>query len=128
MNAKEVLDAACALVETGTFALLAVKTVEGNVILRPIGGRWDAGIIDAIQEMADKYPGCKMRLFEQESNYEKYFQGIVPKEQVQPFSDLSPEEKVVLEDLEKKLSSPPWKEVGKEVDGKWECQVVYKTY
>jgi len=83
MNEEQLFDAVKSLVERGTFAVLAVLTKEGNVVLRPIGGRWGAGIVDAVQEMAEKYPGCKMRLFEQNyDDWERYFEGIVPKEQV----------------------------------------------
>ena len=111
MNEKEdVFDTVRALIETGTFALLVVKPVEGDVVLRPIGGRWDAGIIDAIQEMADKYPGCKMRFFEQEGNWNKYFKGIVSKDQVQPYADLSPEAKAAIETVRQKVFSPSWKD------------------
>lgn len=56
-------------------AVLVVKTAEGNVVLKPIGGRWGAGIVEAVREIAEKYPGCKMRLFEQECNWERYFKG-----------------------------------------------------
>jgi hypothetical protein len=126
MNEKEnVSDTVEALVEKGIFGLLAVKPVEGDVVLRPIGGRWDSGIIDAIQEMADKYPGCKMRLFDQESNFDKYFKGIVSKDQVQPYADLSPQAKAAIEEVRRKVFSPPWKV---NEDSKLERQVNYKNY
>jgi hypothetical protein len=71
------------LAEPGVFALLTALTPEGDVIIRPIGGDWKTDIIEAIQETAEKYPGCKFRLFEH--NYDiwrRYFEGVVPKEQL----------------------------------------------
>lgn len=97
------LDAVRSLVERGTFAVLAVCTAEGEVVLRPIGGRWDPGIVDAVREMAEKYPGCKMRLFEQSYDWERYFDGIVEREQVLPYSDYSPETKTALEELRRQV-------------------------
>ncbi len=83
MEEKNVLDAANSLVEPGVFALLAVRTAEGEVVLRPIGGPYGAGIRDAIQEMAEKYPGAKMRLLERNyRDFKMYFDGIVPKQQL----------------------------------------------
>ncbi|WP_422445318.1 hypothetical protein [Thermoanaerobacterium sp. DL9XJH110] len=83
MNIEELINSIKSLVEQGTFAVLAVLTKEGDVILRPIGGRWDAGIVDAVKEMAEKYPGCKMRLFEQNyDDWERYFRGIISKNQL----------------------------------------------
>jgi general stress protein 26 len=38
MSEKELLDAVQSLVERGTIAILAVRTAEGEVALRPIGG------------------------------------------------------------------------------------------
>lgn len=122
---EKVLDTVEDLIEIGTFGVLAVRPVDGDVVLRPIGGRWNSGIMDAVQEMADKYPGCKMRLFMQESNYDKYFKGIVSKEQVQPYADLSPQAKDVIEEVRRKVFSPPWKVND---GGKLECQVNYKNY
>lgn len=83
MEEKDILDAAKSLVEPGVFALLAVLTAKGAVVLRPIGGSWGAGIRDAIEEMAEKYPGAKMRLLERNyRDWKMYFEGIVPKEQI----------------------------------------------
>lgn len=83
MNIEELLNSTKSLVEQGTFAVLAVLTKEGEVTLRPIGGRWGAGIVDAVKEMAEKYPGCRMRLFEQNyDDWQRYFQGIISKEQL----------------------------------------------
>lgn len=65
------------------FALLAVLTHEGNIIIRPIGGDWGYDIIEAIQEMAEKYPNCKMRLYEHlYDDWRRYFEGVVPWEQL----------------------------------------------
>lgn len=69
--------------ERGTFAVLVVLTPDGDVVLRPIGGRWDAGIVDAIREMAERYPGCRMRLFERPyDDWDLYFKHVVGREQV----------------------------------------------
>lgn len=71
------------LAEPGIFAVLVVMTQEGEVLMRPIGGRWGAGIVDAVQEMAQRYPNCKMRLFEQNyRDWKMYFEGIIAREQM----------------------------------------------
>jgi len=71
------------LVEHGVFAVLVVMTEEGETVLRPIGGRWGSGIVDAVKEMAEKYPGCRMKLFEQNyDDWERYFRGIISKKQL----------------------------------------------
>jgi hypothetical protein len=103
MDEERLLNAVKSLIERDTFAVLAVLTREGDVVLRPIGGRWGAGIRDAVQEMAEKYPGCKMRLFEQECNYEKYFKGIVVRDQVLPYADFSPETRAAIEEVRRKV-------------------------
>ncbi|MDI6907919.1 MAG: hypothetical protein QMC81_10620 [Thermoanaerobacterales bacterium] len=103
MDGEQVLDAVKSLVERGTFALLAVLTPEGDVILRPIGGRWGSGIVDAVQEMAARYPGCKMRLFEQNCDWRRYFEGIVSRDQVLPYAEYSPETKAALEAVRRKV-------------------------
>lgn len=90
------------LVERDTFALLAVLTRDGDIILRPIGGRWGSGIVDAVHEMAERYPGCKMRLFEQNCDWKRYFEGIVSREQVLPYAEFSPETKAGLEVVRRK--------------------------
>lgn len=83
INTEKLADSVKSLVDQGTFAVLSVLTKENEVILRPIGGRWGAGITDAIKEMAERYPGCKMRLFEENyDDWHRYFQGIVSKEQL----------------------------------------------
>jgi hypothetical protein len=105
VNKEEITDVIGSLVEPGVFAVLAVLTAEGEVVLRPIGGRWGAGIVDAVQEMAEKYPGCRMRLFEQNDDWERYYKGIVSKEQVISLSleGLSPETRAALEGLQRKV-------------------------
>lgn len=83
MGGDEIGDAVRSLVERGTFAVLAVLTPDGDVVLRPIGGRWGAGIVDAIREMAERYPGCRMRLFERRyDDWDRYFRHVVGREQV----------------------------------------------
>lgn len=59
------------------FALLVAETENGDIILRPIGGRYGSGIIEAIEEMKENFPGCRMKLFEVDySNYNRYSRGI----------------------------------------------------
>lgn len=110
MSEKELLDVVCGLAERDTFAVLSVKSADGEVVLRPIGGRWGSGIVDAVREMAEKYPGCKMQLFERSHDYRRYFEGIVPREQVLPYAEYSPETKAALEEVRRKVLSPSWKE------------------
>jgi len=55
------------------FALLLILTECGETFIRPIGGEWENGINDAVEEMDTKYPGCKMKLFEDFHNSNKYF-------------------------------------------------------
>lgn len=114
LDKEQLFDAIKGLVERDTFALLAVKNVDGEVVLRPIGGRWGSGIRDAVREMAEKYPGCKMRLLGQEVDY-KHFEGIVPREQVLPYTEYSPETKAALEEVRRKVLDPSWKEFWKEL-------------
>lgn len=54
MGGERLLDAVRSLVERGTFVVLAVRAAEGEAVLKPIGGRWDPGIVDAVREMAEK--------------------------------------------------------------------------
>ncbi|GHU89699.1 hypothetical protein FACS1894202_08340 [Clostridia bacterium] len=69
------------LVKPGVFAFLAVLTREGDAVFMVIGGAGNPSITEVIQEAAVKYPGCKMRLFE--DNYNSgYFKGIVSREQM----------------------------------------------
>lgn len=118
MDRDQVLDAVRSLVERGTFAVLAVLTAQGDVVLRPIGGRWGSGIRDAVEEAAGKYPGCRMQLFERACDYERYFEGIVPKEQVLPYAACPPEAKAALEELRRRVLDPSrkefWQELGSE--------------
>lgn len=112
MDKAQLNDTVKSLVERDTFAVLAVLIQEGDVVLRPIGGRWGAGIRDAVREMAEKYPGCKMRLFEQECSYEKYFKGIVARDQVLPYADFSPETKAAIEEVRRKVLGCSRQETG----------------
>lgn len=73
------------LVSEGVFALLAVLTADGEVVLRPIGGDWGYDITDAAKEMASRYPNCKMRLYEHGYNaFRRYFSGEISPEQMLP--------------------------------------------
>lgn len=103
MDKEQLLNAVNGLVESSTFAILAAMTKQGNVVLRPIGGQWGSGIIDAIQETAEKYPGCKMQLFERCNDWKRYFEGIVDREQVLPYADFPPEAKKALEEIRQKV-------------------------
>lgn len=116
MDKEQFFDAVKGLVECDTFALLVVKNADGEVVLRPIGGRWGSGIRDAVREMARKYPGCKMRLLSQEIDY-KHFDGIVSRDQVLPYAEYSPETKAALEELRRKVLDPSRKEFWKKL---WE--------
>lgn len=74
-------DVAKSLAQPGVFALLVAQTADGEVILRPIGGEWGPDITEAIRELTQRYPGCRMRLFEHEYNtWRRYFKGIIPEE------------------------------------------------
>ena len=80
---EEMMDCVSGLVENGTFAILAVLTKEGHVVLRSIGGHWSSNITDAAKEMIEKYPGCKIRLFEQNYDaWDRYFKGELLREQM----------------------------------------------
>lgn len=109
---EDVNQAVKGLVEPGVFALLAVLTADGEVVLRPVGGKWDAGIRDAVREMAEKYPGCKMRLFEQNCDWKRYFEGIVSREQVFPYAAYSAETKAALEEVRRRVFGPPRQDSG----------------
>ena len=68
-----------------SFALLIILTESGETLMRPIGGLWDGGINDAIKDMNQKYPGCKMKIYEDNYRPSKYFiPNGVPKERVLP--------------------------------------------
>lgn len=83
MSKDSFFSAVKSLPERGVFALLVVLTEEGETVLRPIGGHWGSGIVDAVKEMAEKYPGCRMKLFEQNyDDWERYFRGIISKKQL----------------------------------------------
>lgn len=80
------------LIANNVFALLLVENPDGEVILRPIGGKYGASIVKAVEEMNEKYPESKMKLFYQDCDYNKYFKDIVPRERVYPWADLREEE------------------------------------
>ncbi|HOV78804.1 MAG TPA: hypothetical protein PK728_01740 [Bacillota bacterium] len=91
------------LTDPCVFAVLAVLTKEEEVVLMPIGGKWNSGITDTIREAAEKYPGCKMQLFERCSDWKMYFEGIVQRDQVLPYADYSTETKAALEEIRQKV-------------------------
>lgn len=90
------------LVRPDVFAVLAILTREGEVVLRPVGGRWGSGIRDAIKEMSENYPGCQIQIFTRASDW-KYFDGIVPREQVLPYAAYSPELREAINELRRKV-------------------------
>ncbi|MBF7084335.1 hypothetical protein IT084_15380 [Desulfallas sp. Bu1-1] len=102
MNEEKILEGVKSLVKPDVFAVLTVLTSEEEVILRPIGGHWGSGIRDAIKEMSERYPGCKMQLFTRESD-RKYFDGIVSREQVLPYAAFSPELKAAINAFRRKV-------------------------
>ena len=57
-----------------SFALLLILTTDGKIFVRPIGGHWDNGINDAIEEAKERYPQCKMKIYEENYGaWKKYF-------------------------------------------------------
>jgi len=57
-----------------SFAILMVLTENGDRVIRPIGGGWHNGINDTIEEMHEKFPNCKMKIYEENYNsWSKYF-------------------------------------------------------
>jgi len=80
---ENIFDAMPSLTQPGTFAILVVLLPSGERVLRPIGGEWGSGIVEAVCEMAEKYPDGKMKLFEE--NYDawwRYFEGNIPRERL----------------------------------------------
>lgn len=83
MNEEDIIKAVKDLTNTEVFAVLVVLTNEGGIVLRPIGGGWGSGIIDAISEIAEKYTNCRMKLFEQNyDDWQRYFRHVISKEQM----------------------------------------------
>jgi len=71
------------LAEPGVFAVLLIQTLEDKTLIRPIGGQWHPGIIDAIEEADKTFPSCKVKLLERNYNdWRKYFRGVVPNERL----------------------------------------------
>lgn len=65
----------CDFVKDGVFALLVVKTADGETVIRPIGGGYGNGINDAIEEILEKYPDCKLKIYEENySAWRRYFE------------------------------------------------------
>lgn len=82
-NIEDTLNILPDLVNKEIFALLVILTADEKVVLRPIGGKYGSGIIDAIREAAEKYPGCKMKLLEENYNsWDRYFKHVVSREQI----------------------------------------------
>lgn len=66
------------LAKKSVFALLLVITPDGEIVPRPIGNPHGSSIHEAILEMNEKYPGSKMKLFEQNyDSWRRYFDGII---------------------------------------------------
>ncbi|MEZ0535977.1 hypothetical protein ACAG39_01870 [Caldicellulosiruptoraceae bacterium PP1] len=83
MKPQEIEKIIESLSDKRVFALLIGVTQEGEIVLRPIGGEWDSGIINAIQEMNQKYPNCKMKLLERSyDDWFKYFTHVVQKDRM----------------------------------------------
>ena len=55
------------------FSILIIKTADNRQFIRPIGGDFDNGINDAIEEMNARFPGCKMAILNKSNNRNKYF-------------------------------------------------------
>jgi len=56
------------------FGLLIAKTVDNKTILRLIGGVYGNIINDAVKEIDENYPGCRMKLLlEHNGSAQKYF-------------------------------------------------------
>ena len=67
------------LANPGVFAILVVRTQQGETILQPIGGDNEYNIKKVAQKMVEEYPECTMRLFEQEyDSYHRYFKSVIP--------------------------------------------------
>ena len=66
------------------FALLLIVTEDGKTLMRPIGGEWENGINDAIEQTDKQYPDCRMKILEENyRGWNKYFApNGVPKERV----------------------------------------------
>ncbi|RPF49564.1 hypothetical protein EDD75_0381 [Thermodesulfitimonas autotrophica] len=102
-----------ALADPMVFGALVVRTADGGVALRPLGGEWGNDIREAVQEVAEKYPGCKVRLLEQKCGlrmYEEFFEGIIPRDRVLPYADYLPEAKAALEEIRQQVLDPHRKE------------------
>lgn len=57
-----------------SFALLMILTVDGKTLIRPIGGDWANGINEAIEVAKESFPGCKMKIYEENYGaWKKYF-------------------------------------------------------
>jgi len=106
LNQEEILKVIRALVDAEVFGVLVVETARGEAVLRPIGGSWGSSICDAVREVAKKHPRCNMRLFMQNADYERYFKGIVPREQVLPYAKFPSELKLALEEIRQELHLP----------------------
>ena len=71
------------LAQKGVFAILIALTTKGEVVSRPIGGPWDSGITEAIRELDEAYPGCKMKLFERSYDARRrYFEGEISRDRL----------------------------------------------
>jgi len=99
-------DALKSLMDYDTFALLVAVTSSGDVVLRPIGRRYGASIIQAIEEINNRHPDSKMKLFYQDYDYDKYFKGIVPLERVFPWAGLNEEQLSEIKEYRRNRQNP----------------------
>lgn len=71
------------LVGRGVFAVLVAETAGGEIVIRPIGGSYDYNITNVAIALDEQYPGCKMRLFEQNyDSFGRYFKKVISKDRL----------------------------------------------
>ena len=66
----------------GASAILIVMTEDGQRLLRPVGGGWKCRINDAIRQMDEEFPNCKMKILEENyAGWHEYFEPCCVKRQ-----------------------------------------------
>ena len=50
------------------FTLIIIKTLEDNIFIRPVGGKYGHSINEAVKEVDKRYPGCKIKVLTEECN------------------------------------------------------------